>query len=658
MINKNIDLEDIILYLATIGLSGGLCYYNIYLGAAGLTIGLFCFWWEEQQTHSAQRVLKNTIEGIDKEINASNQERLFRMPIAMVAIDQSGRILWFNKYFRSSFEFEPDEAIYEKKLDEKLALDLDKLKDSKEMNFEFAERSYSLVANPFVSNKQKVTLIHFYDITQQKIREERFIKNEVVFCYIALDNYTDIIEQLPIQERSMAVSQIDVQLNAWAQSMDAYLQGYANDRYLMAFERYKLKDLQEERFSILDRIREMELYEKMQMTLSIGIGVSDQEKTIHEKEEMSRAALDLALARGGDQAIVRYDDMRYYYGGKKEATEKRTKVKARVKAHSLRELILESDNVLIMGHRNSDMDCIGSAIGLLSACDKLAINAKYILPGLNYGIRSLFDYLAENERYDDSFIAPDEVPEYIKGKTLLIIVDTQNEHIMEMPELAEQIKRMVIIDHHRRSNDIINKTIMNYTEVYASSSCELVVELLQYFDEKGIIGEVEANALMAGIYMDTKMFTFKTGVRTFEAASYLKRKGADMVVAKVMLQDDLNTYTMRSDLVKNATVFFDKIAISSMSSQTDYANIVAAQAADELLDIKGVQASFILVQKKGEIAISGRSMGIINVQVILEKMGGGGHLTIAGAQIQDKTLAETKARLLETIEDYLKENEE
>ncbi|MEG0378263.1 MAG: DHH family phosphoesterase, partial [Eubacterium sp.] len=415
----------------------------------------------------------------------------------------------------------------------------------------------------------------------------------------------------------------------------------------------------EERFRILDEIRETETEEKTQVTLSIGIGVSDEILGIKEADELSHAALDIALARGGDQAVVRKDEKMAFYGGKTEATEKRTKVKARVKAHALRELILEADNVLIMGHQSPDMDCLGAAIGLLGACKAVGKTGKMLIKEINYSIKELFRYLMQDEEFAEVFIKPKEAEGYIRQNTLLVVVDTQNSDYLEVPELADTVEKIVVIDHHRRSGKFIERTVFNYTEAYASSTCELITELLQYFDEKEIVTETTANALMAGMCMDTKMFTFKTGVRTFEAASYLKRRGADTIIAKTLLQDDFVTYSTRSEAVRNAKIYFDNIAISTIADSSEYAKIIAAQAADELLNIRGIKASFVLLKGDGGLIISGRSMGDVNVQVILEKIGGGGHLAIAGAQLTDvDDLEMGKKMLLNAIEEYTKEREE
>lgn len=648
------------LYLVIFLLSLILLFYNTPLGCLGVLLCGICFWRDNQEEKQSNLRLQKAIETIYGDIDRLNQERMYELPIALVIVNEGGQICWYNQYFDRNFKKKDTTAnFFGKKIQEELGIDMESLLKEKEQDFNYKDVDYTIVSNSFSDGDESLILLHFFDVTIQKKQQEIYKENEPVFCYILIDNYDDIIEQLPSHERSAVLSQIDLKINEWAKTVGAVIIQYENDHYLMIFEKEKLKAMEEERFHILDEIRETETEEKSQVTLSIGIGVSDEPLAIRDADELSHAALDIALARGGDQAVVRQDEKMAFYGGTTEATEKRTKVKARVKAHGLRELIRESDNVLIMGHQTPDMDCLGAAVGLLGACKALNKTGKIVIKEINYSIKELFQYLMDNEEYCESFIKPKEAEDYITPNTLLIIVDTQNANYLEVPELIDEIEKIVVIDHHRRSGKFIDKTVLNYTEAYASSTCELITELLQYLDEKESMNETEANALMAGMCMDTKMFTFKTGVRTFEAASYLRRKGADTIIAKTMLQDDLATYSTRSEAVRNAKIYFDSIAISQLENESEYAKIIAAQAADELLNIKGINASFILLKSGSGLVISGRSMGEVNVQLILEKMGGGGHLAIAGAQLPDVDDLEVgKQMLLDVIEEYMKEREE
>lgn len=634
-----------------------LTFYNIILGIIGVLVFVVLIIFYRKNTSIDEIKIDKAIDEIYGDLDKINQERMYEMPIAMAIVDDEGVIYWYNEAFGKAFK-KDKEGLFKKNIVQELKFNLKEAIKLEEFTFHYEERDYGVVTNAFSDKVRSFELLHFFDVTEQSKQKQQYRKNSPLFCYIVIDNYDDIIEQIPSHKRSAILGKVDLKLNEWAKQIGSVIIEYESDRYLMIFERGKICALQNENFKILDEVREIENDEKIPITLSIGIGISEKMMGIVESQEFSHSALDIALARGGDQAVVRQDEKMSFYGGKTEATEKRTKVKARVKAYGLKELIKEADHVLLMGHQNPDMDCLGSAVGLLGACKSMGKEAKIIVREINYSIKSLFEYLLENEAYQDAFITPKEAENYATKNTLLIILDTQTVTYLEMPNMVDIIPKIVIIDHHRRSGKAIEETLLNYTEVYASSTCELVTELLQYFDEKNSLSVVEANALMAGMCMDTKMFTMKTGVRTFEAAAYLKRKGADTIISKILLQDDLNTYTAKSDAVKNAKIYFENIAISTFENNTDYGKVIAAQAADELLNIKGIIASFIILKSNEGLAISARSMGEVNVQVILEELGGGGHLAIAGAQFPgEDDIEKGKEMLLTAIKKYKKENE-
>ncbi|MEF9919069.1 MAG: DHH family phosphoesterase, partial [Eubacterium sp.] len=590
-------LGDGKLYFFIFILSLILVYFNPILGVVSVIFCGVVYYFDHQQDKDSTMRLKKAIENINDDIEKINQERMYELPISMVIVGSDGKILWYNQYFDRNFrKKEEGYSFFQKTIQDELGLNMELMFKKHEADFMYKNQEFTVVANDFNDGDDERLLLHFFDVTIQKKQQEIYQRNEPVFGYVLIDNYDDIIEQLPSHERSAVLSSIDLKLNNWAKQIGAFMLQYENDHYLMIFEKEKLVELEEERFHILDDIRETTTEEKAQVTLSIGIGVSDEPLAIKDADELSHTTLDIALARGGDQVVVRKDEKMAFYGGTTEATEKRTKVKARVKAHGLRELIRESDNVLIMGHQTPDMDCLGAAIGLLGACKAVGKTGKMVIKEINYSIKELFRYLMEDEEFTNSFIKPRETKKYINTNTLLIIVDTQNGNYLELPELADEIAKVVVIDHHRRSGKFIEKTLLSYAEAYASSTCELITELLQYFDEKEIVTETTANALMAGMCMDTKMFTFKTGVRTFEAASYLRRRGADTIIAKTLLQDDFVTYATRSEAVRNAKIHYENIAVSTMTDNTEYAKIIASQAADELLNIKGIKASFILLK--------------------------------------------------------------
>lgn len=411
--------------------------------------------------------------------------------------------------------------------------------------------------------------------------------------------------------------------------------------------------MENNKFTILDEIKEIETEEGMPITLSIAI--SNEGKTNYEKYESASVAMDIALGRGGDQAVIRQDGKYVFFGGKAQEVEKRTKVKARVISHALEELIKKSDNVMIMGHMNGDIDSIGSSLGIYRLAKTFEKEA-YIVNN-TYGL-SLANFIVtlKQEGYKDVILDKAEAMNKITPNTLLVIVDTHKRSYVEIPELLEKTEKIVIIDHHRKSEDFIENAILTFHEAYASSASELVTEIVEYATQEVTLEQIEAESLYAGIMMDTKNFTFKTGVRTFEAAAYLRKYGIDIIKVKKWFQSDLESYTVIAEIVKNAEIINDSIGISVYEEKDKNANLICAKAADELLTISNISASFVLGRMGDKVCISGRSIGDINVQVILEKLGGGGHITLAGAQVEGMTLEEAKTELIIRINEYFAEN--
>lgn len=634
-----------------------LMVYNVMAGVIMFVVTLIAVGITSQSVKDDVEQDEEDYRTITREVARITHDKMYDMPVPMAITTEDGKLLISNRAFERDFGKE----MSKKGLDilDKMGVKVDRNKplDGVFLEMAYHEHDYTLGFDAFDHRGRTLYLLNFVDITKMKQLEVKYHHSQTLLCYIQIDSYDDITEEMTAQDRSVLLGRIDVVLSNWAQRNHTVLQKYDNSHYLAIFNRDALAEMQRDHFHILDEVRELST-KAVPTTLSMGVGVCEDLSDIIKADEVSKSALELALARGGDQCVVRENDKNAFYGGKTEAKEKRTKVKARVKANALREQIISATNIIIMGHQNPDMDCVGAGIGLMGACRRLNRTAKYVLREINPSIQSLMNYLSKDEAYAQAFITPDEVRDYIEEGTLLIVVDTQNRNIVEMPELLDMVSAHVIIDHHRAPDKSVGKTIFSYVEAYASSTCELVTELLQYFDEKDIMQPTEANALMAGMCMDTKMFANKTGVRTFEAAAFLKRKGGDTVIAKTLLQNDIETYASRSEAVTNAEFYDNTIAISLYENHTPNARLIAAQAADELLNIRGIGASFILLKSDEGISISGRSMGEINVQLILEKLGGGGHMTMAGAQVYDTDdLTVVRQRLVDAIEDYKKENE-
>ena len=423
-------------------------------------------------------------------------------------------------------------------------------------------------------------------------------------------------------------------------------------RSIVIFESKYIENLEAKRFSILDEIREIDVGNKIPVTLSVGIGVNGSTPAMLEEDAF--ACLELALGRGGDQVVIRKKNTFEFYGGKTKAVEKRNRVKARVIAHGFRALIDESSKVFIMGHKTPDMDSFGAAIGIFRCVANRGKEGFIVLTEVNEGIETVYNTIRDKDIY--KFVTPQQAIDLMDENAMVVVVDTHKPSLTECPELLDLTDRVVLMDHHRRSTEFIDKAVLKYMEPYASSTSELVTEILQYMENKPRLEKEEADALLAGITVDTKNFSLKTGVRTFDAAAYLRRQGADTIRVRQLFQDDMQTFVEKAAIVGTAIRHRDSIAISTAEVESDSIQLIAAQAADDLLDIKGINASFVIARKSdGSVFISGRSLGDINVQVILERLGGGGHLEVAGAQFKDTDIITVKDKLIKSIDQYFEE---
>jgi len=449
------------------------------------------------------------------------------------------------------------------------------------------------------------------------------------------------------QTRSIMMARVTGEITEWAQKNNVHLRRTASDRYLILMNQKGLKSLEQSRFEILDEVRDLTIENKLPLTLSIGIASGVDSLT--ELGQLAQTSLDMALGRGGDQVAVKVGERLSFYGGRSNAIEKRTRVRARVISHALRDLIKECDKVIIMGHRYPDMDSIGAAIGVLKAVHVSNKEGYIVLEGVNPSIQKLMDTIYEDEKLNRWFITPEQAMQITNGRTLAVVVDTHKSSMVAEPKLLQLTQRKFVVDHHRRGEEFIQDATLVYMEPYASSTCELVTELLQYFNDRLTMGVLEATALLAGIVVDTKSFSLRTGARTFEAASFLRRNGADSSLIQRLLKEDLDAYIQRSEVIKNATILYDHIALAVTEPNRKYSQLLIAQAADTLLTMTGVMASFVISERPdGLIGISARSLGQMNVQVVMERMGGGGHLTNAATQLEG-TIEEAVQRLKQIL---------
>lgn len=468
-----------------------------------------------------------------------------------------------------------------------------------------------------------------------------------------IDNFEEVNQRINDEEKPVLTAQIEKTIYEWAAEFKGLVVKSERDTFVCIFEQQYLEKLKEKKFNILDTIKELELSNKVQITLSISI--STEGESNYEKYKSAQAGLDIVLGRGGDQTVVRENEKYQFFGGRTQELEKRTKVKARIVSHALEELMQEAKNVMVMGHTNGDIDSMGASMGIYRLAKSLDVECYIINNSTGISLENFMESAKQEKEYQESIINKSEALSKITPETLLIIVDTHKRSYVEVPELLEETSKIAIIDHHRKSPDFIEEAILSFHEVYASSTCELVTEILEYATKEPDLTTIEAEALYAGIMMDTKNFTFKTGVRTFEAAAYLKKRGIDIIKVKKWFQSDLKTYTKISKIIDNAQITNGTIGISVYEEEDKNANIICAKAADELLTISDITASFVIGKLGDKVCISGRSIGDINVQIILEKLGGGGHITLAGAQVEGMSIEEVKNLLIEKINEYFSE---
>jgi len=651
--NTRIYLAIIAIFTLVIAL------FNYYLGILALIVLLFLIYYNWISNHERSKKWEDYIETLSTEIDSAARYAILNLPFPLTLLNLDGKVTWYNSSFTDLF---PDTRLLGKDIHELVSsFSLERL-TSEENGYQdtkLGERYYRIYFNIVEVNKDSkdnryIVMLYWIDITDYTKLKEMYNDEKTIVAIVQVDNYEDVLKSTKEEKRMFVLAEIDRKINLWASRMNAVMKKYQKDRYMLVFENKFLENLEQKRFAILDDMREIDLGNKAPVTLSIGVGSLG--RNLSKLEEYAFSALELALSRGGDQAVVRMKGDFKFYGGKTKAVEKRNRVKARVIAHGLRPLIDDSPKVFIMGHRYPDMDCFGAAIGMYRAVVNRGKDAYIVLNQVNDAIFSVFEMFADNEDY--KFINDEEAMEMITDKDLLVVVDTHRPSFTECPGLLEETDRVVLIDHHRVGTEQIEKVVLRYTEPYASSTCELVAEILQYIDNKQKIDKIEAEAMLAGIAVDTKNFSFKTGVRTFDAASFLRRLGADTTIVKQLFQDDIETFVAKSNIVSTASMFKDSVAIALCPRDIDNPQLVAAQGADELLNIRGITASFVIGQKDEDlIFISGRSLGDINVQLIMEKLGGGGHLEVAGAQLTGVTIQEAKEKLEEAITEFFEKEE-
>ncbi|MBS5858216.1 MAG: DHH family phosphoesterase [Clostridia bacterium] len=609
--------------------------------------------------------ISETLQDLTLTVDSAAKTSLINSPFPLIIIETDGNIIWKSSKFNIEF-MNIDINSYLNDLVIDIKTEIESRENKKERtivrHIELNNKYYEIVGK-FVHSKHHenknndiyMLMLYFIDETENIKLQKEYKDSKSCVTIMMVDNYEETMQQLESEEKPQVIAEIDKCVYEWTDKTNGILIKSDRDRYIYLFEQRYLEKVKEDKFSILDKIKEIKTKENIQLTLSIA--VSNDGITDKEKYKSAGAAMDIVLGRGGDQAVIRENEIYKFYGGRAQEVEKRTKVKARIVAHALENLIRESSKVMIMGHTNPDIDSMGAGMGVYRLARDIGKNAYIVDSQESNTLQSFKQSLSKEVEYEDILISKEVAEENIDQDTLLVIVDTHKATYVEAPELLKKTDKIVIIDHHRRSADYIENATLTFQEVYASSAAELVTELLQYAETKVELKTIEAESLYAGIMMDTKNFTFKTGVRTFEAAAYLRRCGVNIIKVKKWFQSDLVTFNKISGIVKKAEIVNDTIAIAIYDKKEKDSSVICAKAADELLTISDITASFVLGRMGNKICISGRSIGDINVQIILEKLGGGGHITLAGAQVEGMTMEETKQELINRINEYFSEIE-
>lgn len=558
-------------------------------------------------------------------MDSAAKNTLINSPFPLIILETDGNVIWRSSKFNKEFANVGINK-YIDDITKEIRIDIDNNNVPRvDKEIKIDEKAYHVIGD-YVKIKQKdkrktnkyMTILYFIDITEEKELLKKYNDSKTCIGIIMIDNYEEIIQRIATEERPQVMARIEKTLYDWAAETEGVMVKTERETFVYIFEERFLNQMQNEKFSILDKIKEIKTREKLQITLSIAI--SNEGNTNYEKYQSANDAMDIALGRGGDQAVIKAIGKYSFFGGKAQEVEKRTKVKARVVAHALEELIEKSSNVMIMGHMNGDVDSLGSSLGLYRFAKTLNKEAFIVNNTKGLALESFIETLEKQEMYKGVIIDKNQALSKITPDTLLIITDTHKRSYVEVPELLEETENIVIIDHHRKSADFIENAILTFHEAYASSASELVTEIIEYGTNDIVLEQIEAESLYAGIMVDTKNFTFKTGVRTFEAAAYLRKYGIDIIRVKKWFQSDLESYTVIADIVKKAEIINETIGISEYEEKDKNANLICAKAADELLTISNITASFVIGNLGDKICISGRSIGDINVQIILEKL--------------------------------------
>ncbi len=641
-----------------------------FVATAGLLLYALAAWrifsYYRPLIHREMTAFASQYETLEKQM-------LEDMNLPYAVMDMDGRLVWYNRMFaqltgKEKCPHKNMSGIFQELTPAKLA---ETVKNgSGELLISFGERIYRMymqcmaVNNPLgqsdiVENAEaeiQVIAVYFYDETELKAYIKKNEDERLVVALAYLDNYEEALESVEEVRRSLLIALIDRKISQYFANCDGIVRKLEKDKYFLVMRQSSLEKLKEQRFHILDEVKTVNIGNSMPVTLSIGIGLNA--PTYLQAYEYARISIEMALGRGGDQVVIKNGSNITYIGGKAQQMEKTTRVKARVKAQALQEFMATRDRVVVMGHKITDVDALGAAIGIYRAGKTLGKPVHIVVNDPTTSIRPLMAGYLDNPDYEPSmFVDSDTAKELVDNNTALVVVDTNKPSYTECEELLRKTRTIIVLDHHRRGSEVIENAVLSYVEPYASSTCEMVAEILQYFADDLRLRNIEADSIYAGIIIDTNNFTTRAGVRTFEAAAFLRRNGADVTRVRKLLRDNLDSYKARAEAVRNAEIYRKYFAIAVCPSEgIESPTVVGAQAANELLNISAVKASFVLTSYHDTVYISARAIDEVNVQVLMEKLGGGGHLTVSGAQIK-APVEEAEKMLKEVIDKFCEEEE-
>ena len=656
-----INMPEINIYILIIGITSLiLLFYNLYIGCLFFFGFIYIVFHNWRISNFRKKEWNKYIENLSLDIDETTKKAIMNLPIPLCILEFDGNISWYNNKFYDMTE-SPD--LLGENIDNIIKnLNLRKvLNENKEMytDVTYKDREYTVIYNVIKNEQNKqvkyLMMLYWIDKTDYLSLAQKYEEEKNVIMLIQVDGYDEVLKSASEEKRSLISVEIERILFGLENSLQAAVKKTDKDKYIVIANQRSLSKLQENKFTILDTIRNITYSNTLPVTISIGVGREG--NSIHENIKWAAGALDLALGRGGDQAIVKTKDKFEFYGGKSKAVEKTTKVKSRLIGHALKEIVSQSNNIYIMGHKYPDLDAMGAAVGIYDICKSLKKETYIVLDQVNESIDEFVSRLNKQEYYKDLFINKEEAIKNCTKDTLVVVVDTHRPSYTECEELLGISKKIAVIDHHRRGVEFIQDTVLSFHEIYVSSTCEMVTEVVQYLEDDVKINKLTAEGLLAGISLDTKFFAFKTGVRTFEAASYLKKAGADTTEVKKLFRTNVEDFKTKAEIISNTHIIDNRICISYSKMKSENINVVIAQAADELLTVKNVEASFVLGEKNGIIFISARSLGKINVHVLMEKLGGGGHMDIAGAQLEGVSIQEAYKKVNYIIEQYLREED-